>query len=132
MNIAEGIFQITGWNEAPYFEAEDGVKQSYAKVSQNYSGAIEGTSTVHYLMCYQSAGSALFTGFETLTATIEGKTGTVVIQHNGTFEQGVASSSFVIVPGSGKKQLAGWTGSGSFRSTENGQATYQFSFHSAD
>lgn len=132
MTTLEGLFQITGWNEQPYSEGDDGVKQSYAKVSQNYSGAIEGTSTVHYLMSYQSAGSALFTGFETLTATIEGKTGTVVIQHNGTFEQGVASSSFVIVSGSGKKQLSGLTGSGSFRSTENGQAKYQFSLHTAD
>lgn len=132
MKIVEGVFQITGWNEESYSEGDDGVKQSYAKVSQNYSGAIDGTSTVHYLMSYQSAGSALFTGFETLTATIEGKTGTVVIQHNGTFEQGVASSSFVIVPGSGNEQLAGLTGSGSFRSTENGQAKYQFSIHNLD
>ena len=132
MIILEGLFQITGWNEQPYSEDDDGVKQSYAKVSQSYSGAIDGTSSVHYLMSYQSAGSALFTGFETLTATIEGKTGTVVIQHHGTFEQGVASSSFVIVPGSGNEQLAGLTGSGSFRSTENGQAKYQFSIHIAD
>lgn len=132
MKIAEGVFQITGWNEESYSEGDDGVKQSYAKVSQNYTGAIDGTSTVNYLMSYQSAGSALFTGFETLTATIEGKTGTVVIQHNGTFEQGVASSSFVIVPGSGNEQLAGLTGSGSFRSTENGQAKYQFSIHNLD
>lgn len=132
MKIAEGVFQITGWNETPYSEGDNGVKQSYAKVSQSYSGAIEGTSTVHYLMSYQSAGSALFTGFETLTATIEGKTGTVVIQHHGTFEQGVASSSFVIVPGSGKNQWSGLTGSGSFRSTENGQAKYQFSIDTLD
>lgn len=87
---------------------------------------------MHYLMSYQSAGSAVFTSFETLTATIDGKIGTVVIQHNGAFEQGVASSSFVIVSGSGNEQLVGLTGSGSFRSTENGQAKYQFSLHTAD
>src|SRR3990167_2708531 len=132
MTTLEGLFQITGWNEEPYSEGDEGVKQSYAKVSQSYTGAVEGTSSVHYLMSYQSAGSALFTGFETLTANIEGKNGTVVLQHNGAFEQGVASSSFVIVAGSGKEQLTGLTGVGSFRSTENGQAKYQFSIDTAD
>jgi hypothetical protein len=132
MTTLEGLFQITGWNETPRSEGHDGVKQSYAKVSQSYSGAIDGTSTVLYLMSYQAVGSALFTGFETLTATIEGKTGTVVLQHSGTFEQGVASGSFVIVAGSGNQQLAGLAGSGSFRSTENGQAKYQFSIYTAD
>lgn len=130
MSTLEGLFQITGWNEMPYSEATDGVKQSYAKVSQSYTGTIEGTASVHYLMSYQSAGSAVFTGFETLTARIEGKSGTLVLQHNGTFEQGVASSQFVIVAGSGKEQLAGIAGSGSFRSTENGQAKYQFNITS--
>lgn len=130
MTTLEGLFQITGWNEEPYSEGEDGVKQSYAKVSQSYSGAIEGTSSVHYLMSYQGAGSAVFNGFETFSGTIADKTGTVVIQHNGTFQQGVASSDFVIVAGSGKDQLAGIKGSGSFRSTENGQAKYQFTIHS--
>lgn len=38
MTTAEGIFQITGWNEEPYSEGDDGVTQSYAKVSQSYNG----------------------------------------------------------------------------------------------
>ena len=47
------VFQITGWDESPYIENEDGSKKSHAKITQNYSSIIEGASEIQYLMSYQ-------------------------------------------------------------------------------
>ena len=120
-----GTFQITGWDETPYMEGKNGAKKSHAKITQNYSGAIEGSSELQYIMSYQSSTSALFVGFEVITGTINGKSGSVTLQHSGKFENGVASSNFIIVSNSGTGELVGIEGSGSFESGESGKANYE-------
>ena len=117
------VFQITGWDESPYLENEDGSKKSRAKITQSYRGLVEGSSELEYLMSYQSAASALFVGFEVVTGKVNGKSGSFTIQHNGKFENGVASSNFVII--SGTDELANIQGSGSFTSGEAGQSNYE-------
>ncbi|MDH5694973.1 MAG: DUF3224 domain-containing protein [Gammaproteobacteria bacterium] len=121
----EGTFQITGWNETPYNEGEGGTKKSHAKITQTYTGAIEGASETQYLMSYQSEAQALFVGFEVIAGTVNGKSGSFTLQHNGKFENGVASSSFVVVPGSGTGELTNIEGAGSFKSGEAGRANYE-------
>ena len=64
-------FQITAWDETAYIENEDGSKKSHAKITQTYSGAIEGSSELQYLMSYQTTAVAVFVGFEVVTATLE-------------------------------------------------------------
>ena len=121
-----GILQITSWDENTYSDSECGSKQSLAKITQSYDGDVKGESQLHYLMAYQSKASAVFVGHEVLTLTAENRTGTLVLQHSGTFEDGVAKSSFEVVFGSGKEDFEGAAGSGKFESTSNGQANYVF------
>ena len=128
-NKLEGVFQVTGWDEKPYSEESDGTKLTRAKVTQIYTGSIEGESQVEYLMAHSSDKSAVFVGMEKVTATINGKSGSFIIQHNGKFENGVASSNFVIVTGSGQGDLAAIEGSGSFESTEGGKSKYQMTIN---
>jgi len=120
----KGTFQITGWDETPYNENDDGSKQTHAKITQQYTGDIDGLSELQYLMSYTADGNAVFVGFERISCTINNKTGSVVLQHNGKFEAGVASSHFDIVAGSGTQALAEISGSGTFTSPNNGQAHY--------
>lgn len=122
----KGTFQITSWDEKPYLEADDGSKKSHATITQSYSGDIEGSSELQYLMSYQSAGSAVFVGFEVINCTIQGKSGSFTVQHDGKFEAGIASSFFSIVTNSGTDELVDITGTGTFTSGEAGQAHYQF------
>ncbi len=121
-----GKFQITNWQETTFQEGEAESKQSYAKVSQQYTGDLEGTSSLQYLMCYQTKSHAIFTGFEQLDVKVSGKSGQFIIQHHGKFVDGVASSVFSVVAESATGDLSGLTGSGEFCSTENGQADYKF------
>lgn len=120
-----GTFQITNWQETPYIESDNGAKQSLAIITQQYSGDAQGTSELRYLMSYQPDGTAQFVGFETFNGTINGQAGTLVLQNQGQFVAGVASSTFSIVAGSGTAELAAFKGSGSFTTAEHGQAAYQ-------
>lgn len=120
-----GTFQITGWDETPYIEGDDGSKKSHAKITQTYSGTINGTSELQYLMSYQSEASAVFVGFEVITGEVNGKSGSFTLQHDGKFENGVASSQFTVVPNSGTEELASIEGTGSFKSGESGKADYE-------
>ena len=127
---ANCTFQITGWEEKTYQEIEGSAKLSNAKVTQSYSGAVEGSSSIEYLMCYSIHGTATFVGLERVSGTVDGKTGTFVLQHNGTFSDGKARSSWSIVPGSGTGDLASLRGNGSYVAGhgEPAQVSLQYSF----
>ncbi|GLQ76299.1 DUF3224 domain-containing protein [Vibrio sp. vnigr-6D03] len=126
MKSFSGEFHITAWDESTYVQREGGFKQSLATVTQNYRGGIEGAGEIQYLMCHQTADHAVFVGYEIITGTIDGKAGCMVVQHNGKFEKGVASSQMVVVRDSGTGELKGVEGNGHFHAEESGKALYQF------
>ena len=121
-------FQITGWDEKTYQEIEGSAKLSHAKVTQSYSGAIEGTSSIEYLMSYTVQGTATFVGLERVSGTVDGKTGTFVLQHTGDFSEGIARSSWSIIPGSGTGELASLRGSGSYVAGHGEPAQVSFTY----
>ena len=118
----KGIFHITDWQEQTEETFEDGSKRTVANVSQRYEGAISGASKLCYQMHYFTNGSACFCGFEYLTANLEEQVFHIVLKHDGKFEQGKASSEFVIVSCQPDKELQGRRGR--FVSTQGGQAEY--------
>ena len=127
---AKCSFQITGWDEKTYQEIGGGAKLSNAKVTQSYSGAIEGTSSIEYLMSYTTQGTANFVGIERVSGTVAGKTGTFVLQHVGSFSEGKARSSWSVVAGSGTEGLANLRGEGSYVAGhgEPAQVSFKYSF----
>lgn len=120
----KGSFSITQWNEDTLSEKAEGIKLSHASIKQAYSGDMCGESTVEFLMSYQSQMLAKFTGFETFVGVINGARGTVTFQHDGEFENGIASSDFVSIEGTATGELAGKVFRGSFKSGESGKADY--------
>ncbi|WP_144213922.1 DUF3224 domain-containing protein [Shewanella donghaensis] len=120
-----GVFQITNWDETTDIEHPDGAKQTSASITQMYSGDLEGVSQPKYIMCYTADGLAVFCGYENVEVSINGKSGSFVLQHNGKFENGIASSEYIIVPNSGQGELDSISGKGTFTSGEKGQAQYE-------
>ncbi|HEX3301397.1 MAG TPA: DUF3224 domain-containing protein, partial [Thermomicrobiales bacterium] len=109
-------FCISNWNEETTTEFPDGSKLTRASVSQAYDGDMAGTSTVEYLMTYLPSGSVKFIGFEVLTGSIGGRSGTVVMQHDGLFVGGRARSTWSFVEDSGTGELINLHGNGSYES----------------
>lgn len=113
---ATATFTITKWDEQPYEEFDGGRKLSRAHVGRAYTGDLEGSSTDQSLMFYREDGSANYLGFERFIGTLAGKVGSFVIQGDGTFAGGVASTKAFIVPGSGTGELSGLRGTVTFES----------------
>ncbi len=122
---ATATFEIKGWDEKPYDELEGGPKLTRARVNKAFRGDIEGTSALEYLLVYRQDGTASFVGFERVAGSLQGHPGTFVLEHEGTFEGGMATATCSVVPGSGTGELKGLRGRGSF-SVGHAQ-TYPFS-----
>jgi hypothetical protein len=127
---AKCSFQITSWDEKTYEDIGGGAKLSNVKVTQSYSGAIEGTSSIEYLMSYTAQGTANFVGLERVTGTVAGRTGAFVLQHVGGFADGKARSAWTVVVGSGTEGLASLHGDGSYVAGhgEPAQASFKYWF----
>ena len=110
--VANARFAIKSWDEKPWSEGDDRPKLTRARVTKTYSGDIEGEGHVEYLMMYRPDGSATFVGLERVTARIETRQGTFVLQRTGVFEAGQAKESYSVIPGSATGDLHGLQGDG--------------------
>jgi len=111
---AKATFTIKSWDEKGYNEMDGAPKLTRAGVTKSYQGDIEGEGKVEYLMMYRTAGSASLMGLERVTGSVGGRSGSFVLQHTGTFEDGVAKVILSVIPGSGTGDLRGVRGEGGF------------------
>src|SRR5258708_24388252 len=111
---AKVTFGLESWDEKTYNEMEGEPKLTRVSATKSYQGDIEGEGKLEYLMMYRTASSASFMGLERVTGSIGGRSGSLVLQHSGTFENGVAKVILSVVPGSGTGDLSGMSGEGGF------------------
>lgn len=93
----------TGTTSGPAYYPDRGM--SRADVTYSYSGDVEGTSTVAYLITYRG-GAAPVLGFERFEGSIGGRAGTSVFQHIGEQDRSSVSARLAVVPGMGTGDLA--------------------------
>jgi hypothetical protein len=110
--VASTRFTIKSWDEKPYSEGQGLPKLTRAAVTKSFTGDLEGEGQVEYLMMYRSDGSAAYVGLERIVGRLAGKAGSFVLQRTGSFENGVAKESYVVVPGSSTGELGGLRGEG--------------------
>jgi len=115
MPTATGTFDIKSWDEETYEEIDGGGKLNRAHVIQTFLGDLEGEGTVDHLMHYRDDGTATFVGLERFTVTLGGRSGSFVVQGEGSFDGSVAEGPWTIVDGSGTRELVGIRGRGGFR-----------------
>jgi len=115
------------WDEKPYEIIENRMKSTKATVEFAFSGDIEGSADVEYLMFYSSfdpedphKAKAQYVGLMRITGKLKGKSGSFTLLDNGTFESGAAKSKVTIVPESGTGELSNITGGGSYRADQGG------------
>lgn len=109
-------FQVSSWDEKVVSDI-DGEGTTYgevyyprrgitrAEVGYTYTGAIEGTSTVAYLMGYRD-GDDLVLALERFTGSIDGHEGSCVFQHTGSHDSSSVRGRLRVVPGMGTGELA--------------------------
>ena len=111
---AKATFALNAWDEKPYNEMNGVPKLTRASVTKSYQGDITGEGTLEYLMMYRDDGSASLIGLERVVGSVGGRSGSFVLQHGGTFKEGVATVTLVVVPDSGTGDLRGLRGDGKF------------------
>src|SRR6266567_6378609 len=111
---AKATFGIKSWDEKPFNEMNGAPKLTRASVTKSYQGDITGEGKLEYLMMYRDDGSASLIGLERLVGSVGGRSGSFVLQHSGTFKEGIAMVTLVVVPESGTGDLRGLRGNGKF------------------
>src|SRR6266700_4936154 len=111
---AKATFALNAWDEKPYNEMKGLPKLTRVSVTKSYQGDITGEGKLEYLMMYRDDGSASFLGLERVVGSVGGRSGSFVLQHSGTFKEGVATVTLVVVPDSGTGDLRGLRGDGKF------------------
>lgn len=108
---ATSKFDVTSWSETLVTDIDgEGTKVGDAyypnrgvtrtEVGYSYSGDIEGTSTLVYLIAYK-ADAAPVLGLERFEGSIGGHEGSCVFHHIGEQDKGSVSDRIEVVPGMG-------------------------------
>ena len=119
----------TSWEEARY-DAPDGQPPlAQADYPLTYQGDLVGSSTTRMLLVYTAGDAAKpetlvgdYVAYERITGTLDGRTGSFVVQFEGRHEGGVARSKGHIVADSATGELAGLSGELEFEAAD---VTYQ-------
>ncbi len=124
---AKGTYTLTKWEESSYRQMAPDKKMTKASVEYSLTGEIEGKAIVEYLMFYshsdpndQHNASASIVGLIYFKGSLSGRSGSFVLEDNGTFEGGEAKAVLRIAKGSGTGQLEGIRGVGMYLANRDG------------
>lgn len=112
--------------EAPH--SADGVTVGRMSIDKRFAGALSATSQGQMISARTPvAASAGYVAIERVSGTLDGKSGSFVLQHSGSVDRGAQSLTIRVVPDSGTGELAGLSGQMEIAITE-GKHHYTFEY----
>ncbi len=115
MSEARGHFEVQIRPEASF---GDGIGRF--SLAKTFHGDLQGTSVGEMLaLRTQTPGSAGYVLIEQVEATLNGRSGTFMLQHHGIMNRGQPELTVVVIPDSGTGGLAGITGQMSIDAAAN-------------
>ncbi len=123
---ASGTFEVKVSPQAPDDKSEASIGRML--LDKQLHGDLEGTSKGQ-MLAHSTAtqGSAGYVAIEQVTGTLQGRTGTFVLQHSGSMDRGKPQLTITVVPDSGTGQLAGLAGKMDIQ-IEGGKHSYVFEY----
>jgi hypothetical protein len=107
---ATGPFDVKLAPQGEDDKAEGSTLARYS-LDKQYHGDLDATAKGTMLTAGTDVkGSAGYVAIERVTGSLNGRTGSFVLQHTGTLTRGAAQQSITVVPDSGTGQLTGLTG----------------------
>jgi hypothetical protein len=123
---ASGAFDVKVTPLPSEFKADSGLGRML--LDKQYHGDLEATGKGEMLYAGGPAkGSGGAVVIEQISGTLQGRSGSFVLQHSGTMTPGSAHMTATVVPDSGTGQLAGMTGSLAIK-IDNGQHFYELEY----
>ena len=124
---ATGTFEVKLTPLDPAFKAEDNSIGRFS-LDKQFHGALEAASKGEMLSGAGTVkGSGGYVAIERVTGVLDGRTGTFILQHNGTMQAGVFHLNVIVVPDSGTAQLTGLQGSMEII-IKDGKHSYDFTY----
>ena len=106
----------------------EGATLGRMSLSKQLQGDLTGTSKGEMLTAMtDTKGSAGYVAIERVIGTLQGRSGTFVLQHIGTMTQGAQQMTIKVVPDSGTGQLIGLSGTMTI-SIVDGKHFYEFDY----
>lgn len=124
---ATGQFKISGGREETYADRNPG-RLTRAGGAQEFSGDIEGTGRIEWLMCYRGDRSAEFVGMQEIDGTLDGRHGGFVLTSVGAHDGVRSKGTWTVVLGSGTGDLSGIMGNGTWQAGPGPQATFELTY----
>lgn len=108
--------------------ATDDKQLGRLSLSKHFSGDLEADSAGEMLSAMTAfEGSAGYVAIERVTGTLQGRTGSFVLQHSGAMNRGAPTLSVTVVPDSGTGELEGISGHMQI-DIRDGQHFYSFEY----
>jgi len=128
---ATGTFEVKLSPLDPAFKSEDNSIGRYS-IDKQFHGALEATSKGEMLSGGGTVkGSGGYVAIERVTGTLDGRSGTFILQHNGTMQAGVFHLNVIVIPDSATNQLSGLQGSMDII-IKDGKHSYDFTYSLPD
>ncbi|HEY1501693.1 MAG TPA: DUF3224 domain-containing protein [Acidobacteriaceae bacterium] len=129
MHQISGPFEVKMAPQKADNPQAEGAGLGRMSIDKQFHGALEATSQGEMLSVLdREKGSGGYVALERVTGTVEGKTGSFVLQHNATMNRGVPAMTIVVVPDSGTGELTGISGSMTIRIEAGGKHFYDFEY----
>jgi hypothetical protein len=112
---AHAVITVHKYEPSSYDKPAEGPALATIHVEESFSGDISGTGVATFLQAERADGSASFAGLERFTGAIGGRSGTFLLQDQGSVTGNTVSGDWFVVPGSGTGELTGLRGTGGFR-----------------
>lgn len=124
-NRAAGTFEVKVASLAPYNQ-EDKTLARFS-IDKQFRGDLEATSKGEMLSAGNPSTSGGYVAIEKVTGKLNGRSGSFVLQHSATMENGRPHLSVFVVPGSGSGELSGISGTMDIV-IEAGKHSYVFTY----
>jgi uncharacterized protein DUF3224 len=127
-SLALGTFEVTMTPEPPY-DVNEGASIGRVSIKKQFSGDLHGSSTVEMIGARSALvqSSAGYVAIERVIGSLHGKSGTFVLQHNGTMTRGKGELSVTVVPDSGTGELKDLSGRMTI-DISDGKHSYNFAY----
>ncbi|MHB1225393.1 MAG: DUF3224 domain-containing protein [Gemmatimonadaceae bacterium] len=125
--IARGTFDVS-LAPQPIEDSAEPATLGRLAIAKQFRGDLEAGSVGQMLSAGTGVkGSAGYVAIERVTGTLDGRSGSFVLQHSGTMDRGAPQLSVIVVPDSGTGELVGLSGSMTI-DIDGGEHSYRFTY----
>jgi hypothetical protein len=121
--IAKGTIEARDWQDEPFVES-----LSRPRGVDLYHGDLEAEATWAGASFAAADGSGTFVSLQRMHGRLGDRSGSFILDVDGTFKGGETQASFRVVPGSGTGGLSNLNGNGHLTYVSSGQSSYTLEY----